>query len=422
MTKPISRSCPLAAVVLLLALFASRTVMAGVRHHRHPAPSAFTLHWGKAPRSGPYPLAPGLSNVEVDAPNGHTPSYGDLESLQYHHHTRVAVGRNGRIWVAYTGTMRHEGSSGMITEVKSSTNGSTWSAPIVVIVPPSPFDGKQVAGRRISYPRAFVTYRRHLYLVAAIDQPNGHGCCTNEQGEALVAVALHPNGTTGRPFRVSRAAYTPKKGSPGYTYNPHLGPPIYTLANNFGTWGGSAPGQPPSAWTGYGTAADGTILVEPNTIVLSRHPDVLFRLWRDEGKTGKFVLYKSISKNFGATWSPAVPTDIPNSPSEATIVKLKNGNIAVIGNALDRPDATDSRDPLYLAVFNGKSGKLRKVYAVRQGVGAPPYNNGVVCGPQGKPCGAAYPGAYDYHGKLYISYSVDKQQIWLATVPVAGLR
>lgn len=421
MMKSAFGAARLTAIALLIASLTSTAAMARLRHPSRPAPVVFTLHWGHAPRSGPYPLAPGLVNLEVDAPNGHTPSYSDLESLQYHHHTRVAVSRKGRIWVAYSGTMRHEGSSGMITEVKSSTNGSTWSAPIVVIAPPSPFDGKQVAGRRISYPRAFVTYRRQLYIVAAIDQPNGYGCCTNEQGEALVAAALHPNGTIGRPFRVSRAAYAPLKGSPGYPYNPRLGPQIFALANNFGTWGGSAPGQPASAWTGYGTAADGTTLVEPNTIQLSRHPDVLFRLWRDEGTTGQFVLYTSISKDFGATWSPPVPTDIPNSPSEATITKLANGDIAVIGNALDEPTATDSRDPLYLAVFNGRTGALRKVFAVRQGVGAPRYNNGVVCGPHGKPCGAAYPGAYEYHGMLYISYSIDKQQIWLAAVPEAGL-
>lgn len=407
--------------ILMVVLFPLFSVKAESRHPANHLPSTFTLHWGHAPRSGPYRLAPGLTNVEVDAPNGHTPSYSDLESLQYHHHTRVAVGRNGRIWVAYSGTMRHEGSSGMITEVKSSVDGRTWSAPHVVIAPPSPFNGKQVAGRRISYPRAFVTYHRQLYLVAAIDQANGYGCCTNEQGEALVAVALHPDGSIGKPFRVSRAAYTPQKGSPAYPYHARLSPHIFVLANNFGTWGGSAPGQPPSVWTGYGVAADGTTLVEPNTIRIRYHRRALFRLWRDEGKTGKFDLYKSISLDFGSTWSPAVPTDIPNSPSEATVATLKNGDIVVIGNALDRPQATDSRDPLYLAVFNGKTGMLRHVYAVRQDVGAPTYNNGVVCGPKGKPCGAAYPGAYDFHGKLYISYSVDKQQIWLATVPDADL-
>lgn len=421
MKKSSPKTLLLSAAILLVVFFVSHAARAAGHPRALQSVSGFTLHWGDALRRGPYPPAPGLINVEVDEPNGQTPSYRDLESLQYHHHTRVAVGRNGRIWVAYSGTMREEGSSGMITEVKSSTDGKHWSAPIVVIAPPSPFNGKQTARRRISYPRAFVTYRRHLYLVAAIDQANGYGCCTNEQGKALVAVAMHSNGSIGKPFRVSRATYEPRKGSPAYRYNARLGPHLFTLANNFGTWGGSAPGQPASAWTGYGRAADGTTLVEPNAIELSRRPQRLLRLWRGEGKTGQFRLYTSISKDDGATWSPALPTDIPNSPSEATIVKLASGDIAVIGNSLDRPDAIASRDPLYLAVFSGRTGMLRHLYAVRQNVGEPRYKNGVVCGPQGKACGAAYPGAYDFHGKLYISYSIDKQEIWLATVPDAGL-
>ena len=404
-----------------LALVAGMTmVVAGIVVVHGAAavqPTTTHLKWGKTARSGPYTLAPGVTNVEVDAPDGSTPSHKDLESLQYHHHTRVAVDGSGRIWVAYSGAMRVEGESGMITEVKSSANGSRWSRPTVVIAPASPFDGDLKAGRRISYPRAFVTYKGQIYLVGAIDQANGYGCCTNEQGEALVAVALHPDGSVGNPFRVSEAAYTPRKGSPSYPYNARTGPAIYALANNFGTWGGSAPGQPASAWTGYGTAADGTTLVEPNTIRLSGDPEILLRLWRDEGKTGQFVLYSSISRDSGARWSRPAPTNIPNSPSETTIVKLANGNIAVIGNALDQSHAEDARDPLFLAEFDGKTGHLRKILAVRQGLKAPPHDNGVTCCPKRKPCGAAYPGAYEYQGKLYISYSAYKQQIWIAIVP-----
>jgi hypothetical protein len=386
-----------------------------------PSLHSFTLHWGGEARSGPYPLAKGVVDVRVDGPDGRTPTYRDLESLQYHHHTRVAIGENGRIWIAYSGALRREGESGMLTEIKSSMDGSTWSAPAVVVAPASPFDGKLNAGRRISYPRAFVTLHQHLYLVAAIDQANGYGCCTNEQGEALVAARLYPTGSVGKAFRVSRSTYDPLKGSPGYRYDARRGSDLFALADAFGTWGGSAPGQPPSAWTGYGIAVDGTTLVEANTIRLSRQPGVLFRLWRDEGSAGRFVLYRSISTNSGSTWTPAGPTDIPNSPSETTIIKLDSGDIAVIGNALDQPGATESRDPLFLALFDGKTGSLLQVYAVRQAIGPPRFNDGAVCGPQAKPCGASYPGAYEYHGNLYISYSVNKQEIWLAVVPHVDL-
>lgn len=407
-------------VALCVALTTVRAVPSAKRPVLVPEPACFSLRWRGAADSGPYPPAKGIIDVQVDGPDGQNPTYRDLESLQYHHHTRVAVGENGRIWVAYSGAMRHEGESGMITEIRSSMDGFAWSAPIAVVAPASPFDGRLIAGRRISYPRAFVMLRQHLYLVAAIDQANGYGCCTNEQGEALVAVRLYPKGKIGKPFRISRGPYKPMKGSPGYRYDAGLGPALVEPANNFGTWGGSAPGQPQSAWIGYGTAADGTTLVEPNTIRLSSSGS-LFRLWRDEGRTGRFVLYRSTSTNSGVTWTPAIPTNIPNSPSETTIVQMGSGDIIIIGNALDRRGVTDSRDPLYLAVFDGKTGSLIRVYAVRQSIGPPRFNNGAVCGPQAKPCGASYPGAYEYHGNLYVSYSVDKQQIWLAIVPRVDL-
>lgn len=379
------------------------------------------FNWQDAKLEGPYPLAPGLRTMRVDGPNGKTPSYQDLESLRYHHHTRVAVDRTGRIWIAYSGALRQEGESGMITELKSSRDGKTWTQPRVVIAPASQFDGDQRAGRRISYPRAFVTYQDRLYLIAAIDQANGVGCCTNEQGEALVAVALHPDGSIGKPFRVSAQPYMPFPGFPDYAFDPVRGPALFHHADVFGTWGGSAPGQPASAWVGYGVASDGTLLVEPNTIRLLHPAGKLLRLWRDEGKTQQFVLYAATSHDDGRTWSPAAPINVPNSPSETTLIQLSNGQIALVGNARDLPSATDARDPLYLAIFDGRSGVLEHVYAVRQGLGAAKYPEHQMCGPLGKPCGAGYPGAFEHAGKLYISYSVDKQTVWLAVVPLMGL-
>ena len=61
------------------------------------------------------------------------------------------------------------------------------------------------------------------------------------------------------------------------------------------------------------------------------------------------------------------------------------------------------------------------MHAVRQNLGSVPFADGNVCGPQGKPCGASYPGAAEYHGHIYVSYSIDKQQIWLSIVPESAL-
>jgi len=39
--------------------------------------------------TGPYTLAPGLTDYVVDTPDGKTPAYSDLGSLQYLHHTLI---------------------------------------------------------------------------------------------------------------------------------------------------------------------------------------------------------------------------------------------------------------------------------------------------------------------------------------------
>jgi hypothetical protein len=405
------------SILLVLAVLPGRGCFGSARDHLTQNRCTLMLHWGNNARQGPYELAPGLINTEVDAPDGRPPSYGDLESLQYHNHTRVAVDAGGRVWVAYSGALRNEGESGMITEIKSSVDRSRWTAPQVVIAPASAFDGSLKAGRRISYPRAFVSYRGQLYLVSAIDQVNGYSFCTNEQGEALIAVALYRDGSVGRAFRISKDAYHGLRGYPQYGYNSRIGPSLYALANTFGTWGGSAPKQPSSAWTGYGVGADGTTLVEPNTIHACDDPAVLFRLWRDEGKVGQFSLYQSTSTDSGHTWSAPTSTDLPNSPSETALVRVESGEIALVGNAHDQRAAEDARDPLFLAIFEDRSGTLRKVYAIRQGLTHPQFNDGVTCGPQSKPCGAGYPGIVASKGSLFVSYSLYKQQIWLAVVP-----
>src|SRR5271157_3368826 len=86
-----------------------------------PASSDTTvLDWGSLADSGPYTLAPGLTNYVVDNPDGTNPAYSDLGSLRYHHHTRVAVDSSGRVWVAYSGNLTGEDQSGEITEVNSS--------------------------------------------------------------------------------------------------------------------------------------------------------------------------------------------------------------------------------------------------------------------------------------------------------------
>jgi hypothetical protein len=370
--------------------------------------AAFGPQWGSAP-TGPYPPAPGVTHWIIDTPDGKPPSLADLASLRYHHHMRTAVDTQGRVWVAYSGNLTNEDQSGEITEIISSTTRwATRTGPLIAVQPPSAFSTAIFPGMRISYPRAFLRHAGQLYLVAAIDEKADGG--DSQTGLALIGLSCNPDGTLGRPFLVSPASgYKPLPGYPAYAYNPVLGPALFADANRFGSWGGSQIGFPPSAWVGFATDRHHDIFVEPSTVALSADRKQLLRLWRQTKGADQNRVFSSSSHDGGKTWSPIVKTSLPNQPSETTIVKLANGHIAVIGNAQGQ-----ARDPLYVATFDGTTGAPIHIYAVISGATAPAYRNG-------QTLGFSYPGADESHGVLWISYSINKQQVGVAALPSASL-
>lgn len=383
-----------------------------------------TLNWLGTANMGPFTVVSGITTYLVDKPDGTTPTYpSDLESLQYHHHTRVAIDSGGRVWVAYSGNLSVENASGMITEINSSANNwVTSTGPIVVVAPASTMNLTSPPGYRISYPRAFVKYGGLLYIVAAIDSKvAGGSASSDEQGLALVAAQCNGDGTIGTPFLVNSSGYTPNSGFPNYAYNNVLSPPLFTLANLYGVWGGSAPGETPSTWTGYATAGDGSVLVEPNTPApLSTDLNAIFRIWRSTSGSNVNFNYQSMSVDGGTNWSSPIVTNIPNEASQSTSIKLANGHIALIGNVLDQASTTDARDPLYLAIFDGNTGIILHIYAIAQALPAPTYST-LTCGAFAKPCGAAYAGAWEVNGILWVSYSLNKEAIYVASIPSGSL-
>ncbi|MES2623023.1 MAG: exo-alpha-sialidase [Patescibacteria group bacterium] len=372
------------------------------------------LSWGSTALTGTYTLAPGLTNYTAFAPSGATVTEADLDSHRYHHHTRIAV-QNGRVWVAFTSSGTNEDGSGQLTVVKSSPDGgSTWSTTTVAVGSQSTFaaaGASYVNGSRITYPRSFVKYNGELYLVTAVDDVTASN---NLTGSALLANKMNDDGTVGTVFRISTENYTPQSGFPTINYDATLGPALFASAALYGNWGGSSIGNTPSSWTGWITQY-GENFTEPTTIDLNVSGTALVRLWRKTTTTfvGFNSLWSQRSSNGGATWSPLSQTTIPNSPSSATGIRLPDGRIVLVGNPRD---VTNPRDPLYIALFNGTTGVVNNVYAVRQGLSANPvfpgtFKSGVI----------AYPDVAFDGTNLWVSYSIHKEDIGVTKIPLGGL-
>lgn len=372
--------------------------------------------WGSNATSGPYTLVTGATNTIVLTPNGLTPTEADLQSHKYHHHNRVAANVAGtRIWTGASSSGTNEDASGQMTVVMSSTDGGlTWSAPTAAIPPQSTFTGtgaSNVAGTRISYPRDFEIYGGKLYLVGAIDDEIGS--TSFPTGSALLAIECKDDGSIGTPFLISTATYTPQATFPSYNYDPVLGPPLLVLSNNYGTWGGSYPGNQPSEWLGY-IWQSGNVWTEPATINLYSTGNILYRLTRQVTGSNQGVLFGQISGDNGGSWGSPLATTLPNSPSAVAMLRLTDGRVVVVGNPINGAVA---RDPLYIAVFNAGTGNILSApLAIRQGLSGIPVYPGT-----NKGGGAQYPGLWQMGDTLLISYDVAKETTWFTSVSISNI-
>ena len=95
--------------------------------------------------------------------------------------------------------------------------------------------------------------------------------------------------------------------------------------------------------------------------------------------------------------------------SKAYLGKLSTGQLYLVSTLRDR-------DTLVVSV--GRPGELtfRRMWPLRPGTSGPPRFPGAAKGKQW-----SYPYGYEHDGKLYVVYSVDKEDCGLSIMPVASL-
>ena len=125
---------------------------------------------------------------------------------------------------------------------------------------------------------------------------------------------------------------------------------------------------------------------------------------------GGGVAWVAISEDCGKTWTKARPSNYPMPRSKAYLGKLSTGQLYLVANYRDR-------DSLVIAV--GKPGEktLSEMHLIRHGSSKPvPRYEGAAKSPQW-----SYPYAHEHHGKLYIVYSIGKEDCGLSIIPIESL-
>jgi len=124
---------------------------------------------------------------------------------------------------------------------------------------------------------------------------------------------------------------------------------------------------------------------------------------------GGNVAWIATSKDSGRTWSTASPSNLPMPRAKAYLGRLSNGQFYLISNLVNRDT---------LVVSTGKPGemKFQKMWKVRHGKSIPPRFPGAAKGKQW-----SYPYGYEHDGRLYIVYSIGKEDCGLSVIDIKEL-
>ena len=124
---------------------------------------------------------------------------------------------------------------------------------------------------------------------------------------------------------------------------------------------------------------------------------------------GAGVAWVSTSDDHGKTWAKARPSNLPMPRAKAYLGRLSTGQLYLVSNYRNR-------DTLCVSV--GKPGEktLSRMWRLRHGKSGPPRFPGAAKSKQW-----SYPYAHEHDGRLYVVYSIGKEDCGLTVVPVASL-
>jgi hypothetical protein len=125
---------------------------------------------------------------------------------------------------------------------------------------------------------------------------------------------------------------------------------------------------------------------------------------------GGGVAWLSTSDDNGRSWSKATPSNLPMPRAKAYLGRLSTGQLYLLSNL-------KNRDTLVISV--GKPGEqtLSQMWRIRHGRSGPPRFPGRAKGKQW-----SYPYGYEHDGKLFVVYSIGKEDCGLSVLPMQSLR
>ena len=138
-------------------------------------------------------------------------------------------------------------------------------------------------------------------------------------------------------------------------------------------------------------------------------------VWSDETRVtavirgGGGYAWVSFSDDFGRTWTTATASNLPMPRAKAYAGTLSTGQKYLISNL-------NNRNTLVVSVSRPGEQTLSTIYRIRHGKSAAPHFPG-----RAKSSQWSYPYAYECNNKLYVVYSIGKEECGLSMIPLDSL-
>jgi len=380
-----------------------------------------------------------LRNVKTTTLHRGTPEMG---TFNHHAHVTYSKGVFYAIWDTQARDEHGPGQHGLLR--RSADNGRTW-APVEELFPAldqyvrsseALVDGRYQG--RIQTSNGFAVVDDVLYAVTEVDDHRGTSIRNRKRFHAgRLCRSINPNGTLGDMFWLKKDPPKPVDGFPAYPAgDPELVKKIKQYFQQPGNeiqldFSAPVPKSDTStdAWTPFPISDDNHRLIEQVPSYRAAG-GIWVRLYRDAGLRGvpipdkgfKTALeasksrrdYASFSFDDCRTWTVPTRTSFPDACAKSNAGTLPDGQVYVINNVL--PLSTKFGGRQLLGISLSRDGLNFDRVAVIRFVAPPMRYEG-----RAKSGGYAYPHSVVVCDHLWVIYSVNKEDIEIARIPLSEL-
>ncbi|MBS3764051.1 MAG: exo-alpha-sialidase [Planctomycetes bacterium] len=343
---------------------------------------------------------PTLQNVERTIVYRATPETGS-----YSHHGYIIL-HNNTLFATWSNHAKDEDAPGQrVLWSRSTDEGKTWASWEELFPPRDEVksgDEQDHKNDRILIANGFGVADGELYAVAEVH------VLENRRGIGRLARRTSPDGSVGPIFWVHDDPPEPLNDRPAY---PDATDPEFTdKAQKVSEWLARPQNWPSWEFLNHQSrpkAADGHQMCEP-TQAWQLEDGTYVRLYRDLGDPRSGMNYAQFSFDDGSTWTKPVQTNFPDACSRSAAGQLPDGTAYVINNP------GHGRDPLVISL--AEDGLTFDQHAVIVANAPPKRYEG-----RWKGIGFQYPRATVADDNLFVIYSINKEDVEIARIPLDEL-